>query len=219
MSDFHRLLQVLVDLVEETGGGQPLLVGADQDRKVLGHVAGLDGPDRDFLERIREFRQLRIVVELGAMREPAAPGVDRGHRIGRGLLALLVLAVMAGDGAVRGFYVMGYDVTERRKAEEALARERTLLHQIIDNLPDHVYVKDRERRYLLINAAGQKARKITDQAARTKIYGEMQAIFKAEAPWMTVAHSTVFEPIRKEVSGYKVSPLGAHEFQNVDVAE
>jgi dipeptide transport system substrate-binding protein len=69
------------------------------------------------------------------------------------------------------------------------------------------------------NAKLLEARKITDQAARTKIYGEMQAIFKAEAPWMTVAHSTVFEPIRKEVSGYKVSPLGAHEFQDVDVAE
>jgi dipeptide transport system substrate-binding protein len=64
-----------------------------------------------------------------------------------------------------------------------------------------------------------EARKITDQAARTKIYGEMQAIFKKEAPWMTVAHSTVFEPTRKSVSGYKVSPLGAHEFQNVDVTE
>ncbi len=69
------------------------------------------------------------------------------------------------------------------------------------------------------NAKLLEARKITDQAARTKIYGEMQAIFKAEAPWMTVAHSTVFEPIRKEVSGYKVSPLGAHEFQDVDVSE
>jgi dipeptide transport system substrate-binding protein len=64
-----------------------------------------------------------------------------------------------------------------------------------------------------------EARKITDQAARTKLYAEMQAIFKKEAPWMTIAHSTVFEPVRKEVSGYKVSPLGAHEFQDVDVAE
>ena len=64
-----------------------------------------------------------------------------------------------------------------------------------------------------------EARKITDQAARSKIYAEMQAIFKKDAPWFTIAHSTVFEPVRKEVSGYKVSPLGAHEFQDVDVAE
>ncbi len=64
-----------------------------------------------------------------------------------------------------------------------------------------------------------EARKITDQAARSKIYAEMQAIFKKEAPWMTIAHSTVFEPVRKEVSGYKVSPLGAHEFQDVDITQ
>ena len=64
-----------------------------------------------------------------------------------------------------------------------------------------------------------EARKITDQAARSKIYAEMQAIFKKEAPWMTIAHSTVFEPVRKEVTGYKVSPLGAHEFQDVDLGQ
>jgi dipeptide transport system substrate-binding protein len=58
-----------------------------------------------------------------------------------------------------------------------------------------------------------------DQAKRTEYYKNAQKIVAAEVPWLNIAHSTVFEPIRKEVSGYKVSPLGAHEFQNVDVAE
>jgi len=64
-----------------------------------------------------------------------------------------------------------------------------------------------------------KAAEITDQAERTALYQDAQKIVAAEVPWLNVAHSTVFEPIRKEVSGYKVSPLGAHEFQNVDIAE
>ena len=64
-----------------------------------------------------------------------------------------------------------------------------------------------------------KAAEITDQAERTALYQDAQKIVAAQVPWLNVAHSTVFEPIRKEVSGYKVSPLGAHEFQNVDVAE
>ena len=38
-------------------------------------------------------------------------------------------------------------------------------------------------------------------------------------PRVNIAHSTVFEPIRKSVQGYMVSPLGAHEFQNVDITE
>jgi dipeptide transport system substrate-binding protein len=64
-----------------------------------------------------------------------------------------------------------------------------------------------------------KAAEITDQGERTALYQDAQKIVAAEVPWLNIAHSTVFEPIRKEVSGYKVSPLGAHEFQNVDIAE
>ncbi len=65
----------------------------------------------------------------------------------------------------------------------------------------------------------KKARTLTDQAARTELYKKMQEIARKDIPQLTIAHSTVFEPIRKEVSGYKVSPLGAHEFHNVDVSE
>jgi PAS domain S-box-containing protein len=73
---------------------------------------------------------------------------------------LTYLPDMDAKGGVAGFYILGYDITERKKAEEALARERTLLRQVIDNLPDHVYVKDRERRYLLVNLPSLKARGI-----------------------------------------------------------
>src|SRR3954451_934887 len=88
----HCLPQVLVDLVEEAGGRQPLLVGADQEREVLGHEARLDRVHRDLLERRGELSQCRVVVELGAVAEAARPGKDRGDRVGRGLVALLVLA-------------------------------------------------------------------------------------------------------------------------------
>lgn len=66
-----------------------------------------------------------------------------------------------------------------------------------------------------VNSAVQ----ITDTAERTKLYIDAQKIVDDQVPWLNIAHSTVFEPIRKEVSGYKVSPLGAHEFHNVDIAE
>ncbi len=42
---------------------------------------------------------------------------------------------------------------ERRQAEAALARERNLLRTLIDNLPDFIYVKDAESRFVLNNAA------------------------------------------------------------------
>src|SRR5690606_39719444 len=54
----HRLLQVLIDLVEEAGGRQPLLVGADEEGEVLRHEAGFDGVDADLLERVGEALEL-----------------------------------------------------------------------------------------------------------------------------------------------------------------
>jgi len=62
-----------------------------------------------------------------------------------------------------------------------------------------------------------KGRTLSDQADRTKIYQEMQKIHHNGVPGLNIAHSTVFEPVRKEVTGYKFSPFGAHEFQNVDI--
>jgi dipeptide transport system substrate-binding protein len=64
-----------------------------------------------------------------------------------------------------------------------------------------------------------KAAEVTDQGERTKLYQDAQKIVAAQTPWLNIAHSTVFEPVRKSVSGYKISPFGSHEFQNVDVAE
>ena len=57
------------------------------------------------------------------------------------------------DGEIRHFLAVKEDITERRKAEESLARERTLLRTLIDNLPDYIYVKDTGLRFMAANAA------------------------------------------------------------------
>jgi two-component system, LuxR family, sensor kinase FixL len=43
------------------------------------------------------------------------------------------------------------DIAARRRAEAALAAEHNLLRSIIDTIPDHVWVKDSEGRYILDN--------------------------------------------------------------------
>jgi dipeptide transport system substrate-binding protein len=65
----------------------------------------------------------------------------------------------------------------------------------------------------------QQAKKVAEKADRTKLYEDIQVLTHEEAPVVTIAHSTVFEPVSKKVSDYKVSPLGRHEFYGVDVAE
>jgi dipeptide transport system substrate-binding protein len=64
-----------------------------------------------------------------------------------------------------------------------------------------------------------KAKQTSDQAQRTELYKKAQEVFKEEAPWITVAHSVVFMPMRKNVTGYKMSPFGSHVFYGVDITE
>ncbi len=65
----------------------------------------------------------------------------------------------------------------------------------------------------------QKAKVVSDKAERTKLYEQAQVVFKEEAPWATIAHSVVFMPMSKKVSGYVMDPLGGHWFDGVDIAE
>jgi len=62
-----------------------------------------------------------------------------------------------------------------------------------------------------------KAKTLSDQKERAKLYGEMQVIEKEEAPDLKIAHSIVYEAMRKGVTGFKQSPFGAHQFNGVDV--
>ncbi|AXQ95870.1 ABC transporter substrate-binding protein [Cereibacter azotoformans] len=65
----------------------------------------------------------------------------------------------------------------------------------------------------------QKAKVTADQDERAKLYEEAQLVFKRENPWATIAHSTVFMPMSKKVSGYVMNPLGKHGFSGVDIEE
>ena len=45
------------------------------------------------------------------------------------------------------------DITERKRMEMQLVEERNLLRTVIDNLPDYIYAKDTESRFVLGNSA------------------------------------------------------------------
>jgi len=57
------------------------------------------------------------------------------------------------EGKVIGILGTYEDITERKRAEVAVQHERNLLRTLIDNLPDFVYFKDAEGRYVLNNRA------------------------------------------------------------------
>jgi len=65
----------------------------------------------------------------------------------------------------------------------------------------------------------QKAKTLPNNDAREPLYRQAQEVFKREAPWATIAHSVVFMPMSKKVTGYKMDPLGSHRFDGVDITE
>jgi diguanylate cyclase (GGDEF)-like protein/PAS domain S-box-containing protein len=61
------------------------------------------------------------------------------------------------------FIRMVEDITERKRAEAEVGRERALLRAIIDTVPDNIYVKDAEGRFSLANKAWLKERNLSDE--------------------------------------------------------
>jgi len=60
--------------------------------------------------------------------------------------------------------------------------------------------------------------KITpDINKRTALYKDAQKVFKAEAPWVTIAHSTTYRAMAKNIKGYKIDPFGQDVFTKVNV--
>jgi PAS domain S-box-containing protein len=57
------------------------------------------------------------------------------------------------QGRIIGTFGISRDITERKQAEQALARERDLLAALMDNLPDGIYFKDAAGRFLRVNQA------------------------------------------------------------------
>lgn len=62
-----------------------------------------------------------------------------------------------------------------------------------------------------------EARAEQDHNKRIQLYQQAQEIMHEQAPAVMIAHSTIFEPVRKEVSGYEIDPFGKHIFYQVDI--
>lgn len=61
--------------------------------------------------------------------------------------------LISSDSAMFGVQTVYWDVTDQVKAERSMAEQRDMLQTIMDNLPDFIYVKDTQGRYVVINDA------------------------------------------------------------------
>lgn len=63
----------------------------------------------------------------------------------------------------------------------------------------------------------QKARLVTDLKQRSRLYEDAQSVFRDQAPWIPVAHATVYRAMSRKVAGYRMDPFGTDQFYGVDL--
>jgi len=82
------------------------------------------------------------------------------------------------------------DITERRRFEAALAEERNLLRTLIDNLPDSVFIKDLQGRFLLNNTESLRRMGVSRQE---ETLGKVTADFFPEqaAAWEALEQQVI----------------------------
>jgi PAS domain S-box-containing protein len=113
------------------------------------------------------------------------------------------------DGKLKSIVELALDITERKQMEQTLTRERNLLRTLIDSLPDNIYAKDPEGRFLLNNATSMRLLGATRQgellgktdfdfmpADRAARYLAIEQEFLRSG--QPIAEQEVFYPDRKE---------------------
>jgi two-component system, cell cycle sensor histidine kinase and response regulator CckA len=173
LRDQQQRLETALEGVRESGSRYRLLFENMINGFALCQMIVDDGRPLDFLflSVSRSFEKLTGLVEvLGKRGTEVIPGLSDANlplietygRVARtgipersevhipGLGRWLDMSVYSPQEG--RFIIVFDDITERRRLAESLERERALLQAVIDSLPDLVFVKDREGRFVLVNA-------------------------------------------------------------------
>jgi len=122
------------------------LLRAERPEQLLG-LPVLDLVAPEWRELVQE-RMLRVTTRSGPL-----PAMEEEYlRLDQTRVAVEVTAVPVVFHGEPGALVFVRDITERKQAAETIAYERQLLRTLLDLLPDGVYIKDLNSRFLMANA-------------------------------------------------------------------
>jgi PAS domain S-box-containing protein len=147
--DFAPLGYVTLDedsYIQEINLAGARLLNADRDAltgyPLLDYVAA---GDRDaFLNHVRTCvrEHVEVTCEIGLLGKG-------GQAIAAHFHSIPLDELKSGAGLVKTAIT---DISARKRAEEALQEDRNLLRTLIDHLPDAIYVKDLQHRFVAVNA-------------------------------------------------------------------
>ena len=152
---FRDIAQSIGDLIWEVDEDCVFTYCSEGAERVFGVAASevVGKTPFDFMSR-EEAERVQVVLQpifetKQAMRDIEAYYVhmDGEERC----LVTNAVAVLDEKGKLKGYRGICKDITERKRTEEALRGERNLLRTLIDNMPDEIYVKDTDSRFILCN--------------------------------------------------------------------
>jgi diguanylate cyclase (GGDEF)-like protein/PAS domain S-box-containing protein len=171
-------------------------------------MLGLD-PKAMIGRTIREVFGSRVYARL----QPRVAGALRGERmhfehdvLDRPVHYLIdYIPDVADNGAVKGFYIMVMDISERKRAELTQARSEKRLKLITDNLPVLIAYLDREHKFRFGNATFQKwfgvaQEALVSQALHTVIGANAYRLAKPHLERAFLGESVCFE-MRVDIGG------------------
>ncbi len=156
------LLHALMDNVPDTIYFKDAEGRFTRVNRAQARTLGLDAPaeaigKRDFDFYKPEFAQEahadeRQIVESGQPLVGKIEKIERKDGFFR-WVSVTKVPIVDGEGRIISIVGISRDITELKEVEEALARERDLLHALMDNVPDAIYFKDTESRFTRVNRA------------------------------------------------------------------
>ena len=117
----------------------------------------------------------------------------------------IIAPFVGDDGRIEKFISIRTDITARKRAESALVHERHLMSALLESLPDQIYFKDEQHRFLRINPGLARRYGLGDPA---------EAIGKSDGDFFTAEHARCTAAVEREImdSGTPVLNLEEQEF-------
>jgi len=136
------------------------------------HLAEMFGYTRDAMlgRSVFDFVDDAAHQEAGWLLERGRQGIKGHHdfrflrKDGSDLWTIVsTTPLFDGGGRFAGGLAMLVDVTERKRAEQALRESQSRLHAILDNCPAMIFLKDLDGRYLQVNRQFERTFNLTPE--------------------------------------------------------